>query len=134
MNIDLDSQMRYGDEQGLHNFMLFHQQVHDQIQKAIFLRTGALLPSFILLSPAAEEAWIATMRATLSGGTQEPKRALIDWLQFHSDLHNQEYSALGQGQAPDLSVADFSKPDQFTDWMYAHQQLHDQLSSFLGIV
>jgi hypothetical protein len=133
MNIDLDSQMRYGDTEGLRNFLLHHQQIHSQIQTAIFARTGALLPS-LLPSSAAEDAWIAVMRSTVSGQPAPSPHALIDWLQFHSDLHNQEYSALGQGQAPDLSVADFSKPDQFEDWMYAHQQLHDQLATFLGIV
>jgi hypothetical protein len=130
MNIDLVSTLDFSDTDGLLHFLNDHRFVHDQESTYLTAQFGGQFPTFGLFSSIAEDNWIQLMR-TRQGPVP---RALQDWLQIHASIHNQTYQAIaGEGTvAPDLSVVDFSKPDQFYDWMYVHQQMHDYEQQFLG--
>lgn len=133
MNIDLASQINFADAQGLRDFFLVHQFVHDEEAAALTAQFGVPATTFGVLSPAAEEAWVQLMAA---GSPRQPAPlALQDWLRLHAQIHINTYAQLGQNPttAPDLSLVDFSSPNEFYDWMYVHQQMHDFEQSTLGV-
>lgn len=131
MNLDIASSIDFGDSDGLLHFFNDHRFVHEEESIALTAKYGGVFSTFGLFSSLAEDAWINLMR-TRQG---PPPQALIDWLQVHAFIHDQTYAALaGSGTtAPDLSVVDFSKEDQFYDWMYVHQQMHDYEQQTLGL-
>lgn len=132
MNIDLAAQTQFKDAQGLRNFLLVHQFVHDQTATALNARFSVPVSSFGISSIFAEDAWLSVM--TEGKGAIMPD-SLKDWLKIHADIHTQSYTLLGQSPttAPDLSVADFSQAQGFDDWMFVHQQMHDFEYSQLGL-
>lgn len=135
MNIDFDSQMIFGDKEGLSSFLLTHRFAHNEIQAFLKVKKGVDFSTFGLTDGAAEDEWAALMKAGIDGKkVGKPPEALRDWLQRHAELHIAEYNAiLGTGtQAPDLSQVDFSVPSEFYDWMYAHQSMHDYEQQVLG--
>ena len=129
-NIDLASQIRFGDVVGLRTFLLQHKQDHDAIDGAIQTTQARLLTAGSLLSIAAEQTWVQLM---VQPDEPTDQRALQDWLADHGNLHDSEYAALGLADAPDLTEVDFSKADQFYDWMLAHAQLHQIEKNVLGL-
>jgi hypothetical protein len=130
MNIDFVSQMTFGDERALHDFLLVHRFVHAAVGAALQQRGASGLASATIDSDAAATDWVALMHgeAPPSGA-----HALADWLQLHANLHQAEYDALRAGQAPDLGSVDFSNPGQFYEWMAAHQAVHDQVGALAGV-
>lgn len=132
MNIDLASQLAFGDIDGLRNFFLLHRLVHDAEATAFTAKYHVSFSTFAVDSAAAVEAWSRLMKS--EKGTKAPQ-SLIDWLFLHAQIHTQAYSLLAGSPttAPDLSQVDFSSPEQFNDWMYVHQQMHDFEQSSLGI-
>jgi hypothetical protein len=134
MNIDLDSQIQYGDTEGLRQFFLTHRFVHAQTALAISQQFSIALPSIGLASGAAEDAWSELMTARINGESRQPTQPLLDWLNLHAQLHQHEYSAVSPSLiAPDLSTVNFNNEEQFNEWMQAHQQMHDAVSQSLGI-
>jgi len=131
MNIQPQSQTRFGDEAGIKDFFFWHRLAHIEIDRVITNAQAFSLPNATLDSQAAVDTWVRQMKADPNIG-EEDKRALFDWLQLHATLHQNEYQALGLGQAPDLGVVDFSQQDQFDDWMYQHSAVHDALNTATG--
>jgi len=131
MNLGLAAITDFGDVDGLRHFFNDHRFVHEQEAAALSARYGGSFSTFGLFSSLAEDAWVDLMRARRGPVPQ----ALRDWLQVHAQIHTQIYGIIAgnASQAPDLSVADFSKPDQFYDWMYVHLEVHDYEQSFLGL-
>jgi hypothetical protein len=132
MNIDLDSQLPFGDGPGLRAFMLTHRFVHSQIAVYVLAQYGIQLSDFGLLNEIAVHQWEELMR---QGRTSSVPQALQDWLNLHNTLHNQEFEAFsGENLVglPDLSSVNFSSQEQFYDWMTTHQELHDYEQSVLG--
>lgn len=127
MQVDLASQIQFGDASGIRDFMLVHRMAHAAISLGFEQRNVPPMSLVALESAAATEAWIATMQ-----GNDQPE-ALSDWLRLHYDLHQAEFNALGFGQAPDISTVDFRSPLQFYDWMFAHATMHDQVATALGV-
>ena len=132
MNIQLQSQMRYGDEAGLQDFAFVHRLVHHAVDDVIAARGRGSMPNATLDGSSALAAWSAAMRGEREL-TEQERHALRDWLQWHAALHQDEYSAFGLGFAPDLGVVDFGSEEQFNDWMYAHDQVHDTLNRAAGL-
>jgi len=131
VNIDLVSQMVFGDREGLRDFFLVHRFVHDQTAEALTKTLGRSTSTFGLSSGPAEDAWATLMQE----GEGAVSAALTDWLKFHADIHSTTYTLLGQPGtvAPDLSVADFTKAESFSDWMFVHQSMHDFEYAQLGL-
>ena len=131
MNLDLHSQLAFGDSTGLQAFFLLHRFVHEQEARALSDTYGGAFSTFGLSSQVAEGEWASLMRA-------EPRQpipaALSDWLRFHAAIHNITFQTIQSGGvAPDLSVTDFSQPTQFYDWMFVHTQMHDYEQQTLGL-
>lgn len=134
MNLDLSSTFNFGDSDALRHFMLDHRFVHEAESVAFRAKFGAQQSTFGLGGAQALDEWIELMQGEHGHGRPPP--ALDDWLKIHAFMHIQAYTLLGQSPtfAPDLSVVDFSVPQQFYDWMYSHQQMHDWEQSQLGLM
>lgn len=111
MNIDLQSNMRFGDREAFLTFLGDHAIAHTQYQSAVFTFNGKQIPGFDMAEFGAQQ----------------------DWLAEHYEVHRALYSALGLGDAPDLETVDFGKEGQFQDWMQNHQLIHDTIDSLLGL-
>ena len=131
MNLDLASNFDFGNEKALQTFFFDHRVVHEQTSATLTAKHGGAFSTFGISSPIAENQWLEAMK-TSQGPMPD---ALQDWLRYHAAIHNATYLTIaGSGTvAPDLSVVDFSKADQFYDWLYVHQQMHDFEQSSLGI-
>ena len=131
MNLDLQSQMAYGDREGLADFLLVHRLVHQQVDAVIAQAQRGIMPSATINSSAAEQVWGALMDPDAEISVQDAQ-VMQDWLQVHANLHQAEYTALNLGYAPDLSQVDFGDEAQFYVWMYAHAAIHDTLDQATG--
>jgi len=132
MNIDVYSQIVFGDTQALKVFFLAHRFAHDQESKALSDRYGGAFSTFGMSSPVAEETWAQMMQEEPPRPTPPP---LADWLLFHAAIHNTTFQTIQSigVVAPDISVADFSSPTQFYDWLLVHQLMHDYERQALGL-
>lgn len=128
MNIQLQSQMAYGDTTGLRDFFFVHHLVHQAVDAHIAAAGKGAMANAVLDSDSALDGWAAVMRKDESVPSGKAS-ALTDWLHLHAALHQGEYSAFGLGIAPDLGVVDFSSERQFYDWMLAHREVHDTLNA-----
>lgn len=131
VNIQLQSQMFYGDADALRDFFFVHRLVHIGIDAAVSRAGLGSLPNATLDSERALAAWVSVMRKDQQAD-EGGQYALLDWLQLHANLHQAEYSALGLGVGPDLGVVDFSQESEFYDWMYSHAAAHDTLGDATG--
>ena len=129
MNIGLQSQMLFGDEQSLRDFFLVHRMVHDAYSKAIIAKGGPVMPTGGLSNEFALKEWGALMR-----GADIGKAAVLrDWLELHQNLHHAAYAAVGFGLLPDLVDTDFAQEDQFYDWMFGHEAIHALIGQAVGV-
>jgi hypothetical protein len=133
MNIDIFSQVDFGDAEGLRGFFLAHRFTHAQTALALAVAGSGVTPGGGLWGQLYEDSWIEQMRATLREEPIEVPPAVRDWLNQHAQLHQDEYSALSIGDVPDLSNVNFGSPSQFYDWMDAHRQVHDIVAGVLRI-
>ena len=134
MNLDIFSQIEFGDGHGVRAFMLAHSLIHDEEAVAIAAQFGVSQSTFAMRNGSAEDAWVARMAER--GEKGQIPFALQDWLEWHADIHNQTYQIIGGNagvQAPDLSQVDFGNAEQFYDWMQSHQQMHDFEQQSLGL-
>jgi hypothetical protein len=132
VNIQLQSQTPYGNEDGLRDFFFVHKLVHIAVDAAATLKGLGNAANATLDSTAALDGWLAAMRKD-DGAPRGGDYALRDWLQLHAALHQAEYAMWGLGQAPELGVVDFGSESQFYDWMLAHSDVHDTLNQAAGI-
>jgi len=130
VNIQVQSQMFYGDEASLKDFFFVHRLVHLRVDQVINTAGGGSMPNATLDNDNALSTWVKQMRKEPLA--EEEDRSLFDWLQLHANLHQFEYQALGLGTAPDFGVVDFSSQQQFDDWMFEHSAIHDTLNAATG--
>ena len=133
MNLDVISQINFGDAKALRDFFLAHRFVHDQTASALTAKFKLPVSSFGVTDELAERAWIDSMDPNRRGAPTSA--SLQAWLNIHNTIHVNTYSLLGQSvnDAPDLSQVDFSRQDQFYDWLYTHQTMHDFEQVSLGL-
>jgi hypothetical protein len=131
MNIDFSASFEFGDARALNLFLLDHATIHEQTATALTARFGGSYTTAGLLSPLVEGDWARLMQEKQG----KPSLPLIDWLQIHYQIHNTTYQQLAGSatNAPDISIADFSKPGSFYDWMLTHQEMHDFEQLILGL-
>jgi hypothetical protein len=131
MNLDVASVFPFGDTASLRSFMLDHNTVHLATANALTAKYGGVYSTFGLMDQLAEDAWATAME--MPDTPVSP--ALQGWLELHNLMHAQTYQRIsGVGvTAPDLSLVDFSKPDQFYLWMLVHQEMHDYEQQTLGL-
>lgn len=129
MNISLQSQMLFGDEQSLRDLFLVHRMAHDAYAKAIIGKGGPPMPTGGLSNEFALREWGSLMRGEDAGSAA----ILRDWLELHQNLHQAEYAAVGFGLLPDLVNVDFSQEGQFYDWMFGHTEIHNIIGQAVGV-
>ena len=132
MNIEVQSQILFGDVQGLKDWFLVHRLAHHGVDEAIAQAGRGSMPSATIDSDSAMHAWAALMTP---GATVDAlsRRALLNWMTLHDSLHQAEYGALGLGTAPDMGLADLGDEQQFYDWMQVHSQVHDIENTAAGV-
>jgi hypothetical protein len=131
VNIDLASTFNFGDVPALRQFFLDHYTVHIQTAQALGTTYGGIFSTTGLFDQLAEDAWVEVMSQRTPAS-----RPLAYWLILHNQIHQTtEQQIVSAGlNAPDLSIVDFSKEDQFYDWMYVHQEMHDYEQQALGLL
>ena len=102
----------FTDAQGLQSFSFANNDLHVQINRALFSQYQIEMPTYIL-DPIS---------------TQQPD----NWLYTHQNVHNLMNSVLGIA-GNDLTDVDFSNKDQVASWIWLHAQEHLQASKKLGI-
>lgn len=127
MPIGIESQMAFGDGDALLVFALAHRLTHDAYAKVIDQKTSPT-PNFDVGDGQAHQDWIKCMK---DGAQATP--SLLTWLQWHQNLHQAEYAAIGMSNQPDILQVDFSQEDQFATWMQTHAQIHLDESAALGV-
>jgi len=111
MNIDLQSNMRYGDEAAFLSFMGDHAFAHTQYQSAMFAQNGVQIPVF-------DMAELGNPR---------------EWALAHYEIHRAINSVLKLPEPSDLLDFEIDKAPSFEDWMLNHQDLHDTTDKILGL-
>lgn len=111
MNIDLDSLVQFGDDEGLQAFIGDHAFAHETIAGAITDQTQASIQHFPLADMGNQETW----------------------MQVHDTEHRSIASALGLGDTPDLASYNLQDQQQFYDWMEYHASLHQIINATLGL-
>ena len=113
MNIDIASDIEFGDEDGFVDFLASNELNHQQQQEAM-LKAGLDADYAPLYSgPKVDQNWLGT----------------------HYMVHLDQFEKLGLGadNLPDISQCDFSDEQQFADWMADHAYIHDVVNSVLGL-
>lgn len=111
MNLDLQSNMRYGDKQAFLSFLGDHAFAHTQYQAAMFAQTGVQIPGFDM--------------AELGNPAE--------WALAHYEIHRAINSVLKLPEPSDLLSFDIERETSFYDWTINHQFLHDTTDSILGL-
>lgn len=111
MNIDLQSNMRFGDTEAFLIFLGDHALAHQQYQAAMFTQKGVQIPGFDM--------------AELG----DPK----EWALAHYEIHRAIGSVLLLPEPTDLLELDLEREAQFYTWTYNHQVLHDAIDTVLGL-
>jgi len=111
VNIDLQSNVRFGDREGFEVFLGDHAMAHLQYQQAMFAQTGVQVPGFDMAS---------------LGNPQE-------WALAHYEIHRAINNRLGLPEPADLLSFDIEQPGPLQDWLLNHQYLHDATDSVLGL-
>lgn len=107
MNIDLQSQVTFGDSTSMMIFFGDHAFAHQTIAEAI--------TDVTLQFPLVEVDNI------------------YDWLEYHAAQHDSINAALNLTAPADLREVDLTDESQFYDWMNNHMMLHDVINQTLGL-
>ena len=111
MNIDLQSNVHFGDKEGFLVFLGDHAMAHQQYQAAMVAQTGVQVPGFDM--------------AELG----DPK----EWALAHYEIHRAINNTLKFPEPVDLLTFDIEKEGPFQDWLLNHQYLHDATDATLGL-
>ncbi len=111
MNIDLQSNMSYGDREGFLSFLGDHAMAHLQYQQAMFAQFGIQVPGFDMAELGNPD----------------------DWKLSHYEIHRAINSVLKLPEPADLLDFDVKEKGAFEDWMQNHQYLHDTTDTILGL-
>jgi hypothetical protein len=112
MNFILFSDMKYGDEDSMRDF-LFHNSLSHKAVAEKFIAGGMTALTYPL----------------------DDIGDLQDWLTTHAMVHQRELSNLGATEVFHiLDDTDWSDEHTFRNWHFMHALLHQQVDQALGIV
>jgi hypothetical protein len=111
VNLDLQSNMRFGDAEAFMIFLGDHALAHQQYQAAIFTQKGVQIPGFDM--------------AELG----DPK----EWALAHYEIHRAINSVLLLPEPTDLLDLSLDNEKMWYDWTTNHSFLHDAIDSLLGL-
>jgi len=120
--LDLESQLAFGDTDGLRWWFQTHAAQHSSYVAKLQANYGVTPPGVDLLDQRALADWITAMQ---DGPEGKVSLQLAGWLLDHERLHQAELSALNGPTELGISTVDFRDPEQFYGWMLDHIQLHD---------
>ena len=121
-SLDLESQLTFGDAEGLAWWLQVHANQHAKYVAKLTNTYQATAPGVQLLDQVALVDWVKAMAEGPQGRMTE---ALRNWLLDHERLHAAELKSIGGPTETGLSTVDFRDPQQFYGWMFDHIQLHD---------
>lgn len=111
MNIDLQSNIKFGDKEAFLVFLGDHAMAHQQYQAAMFTQTGVQVPGFDMAELGKPNEWALA----------------------HYEIHRSINNRLGLPEPSDLLSFDLEHEGPFQDWLLNHQYLHDATDSLLGL-
>ena len=111
MNIDLQSNMHFGDKEAFLVFLGDHAMAHQQYQAKMFTQAGVQVPGFDM--------------AELGNPT--------DWALQHYEIHRAINNTLKLPDPSDLLAFEVDQEAAFYDWLINHQYLHDATDVSLGL-
>ncbi len=120
--LDISSQMTFGDVQGLRQWFLEHAIAHQNYARNLALKYKADSPLFDLADQGCMADWGVAMAQGKDG---QITQRITNWLLAHNAIHTTELTVTGAAQPIDLTQVDFRDQDQFYDWMANHILLHD---------
>jgi hypothetical protein len=111
-NMDTLSQVRWGDPDGLNDFLfengIQHQSFAERLQDV-----GFQVPRYPLIDADVED--------------------LDDWLAIHQIEHQAFATILDLDNPFNLLDADWNQEDDFYDWIQQHLLIHEQIARTLGV-
>ena len=111
MNIDLQSNIRFGDKEAFAIFLGDHAMAHLQYQASMFTQTGVQVPGFDMAELGRQDEWALA----------------------HYEIHRAINNRLNLGDPVDLLSFDIEHDGPFQDWLLNHAYLHDATDSVLGL-
>lgn len=113
MNLDIASDIEFGDEDGFLEFLAMNEINHQQQQEAMLKAGFDADYAPLFTSPNVDENWLGT----------------------HYLIHLDQFEKLGLGASnlPDISQCNFKDPDQFAEWMANHAYIHDVVNTVLNL-
>ena len=111
-NMDTLSQVRFGDPDGLNEFLfengIQHQSFAERLQDL-----GFQVPRYPLIDADVED--------------------LDDWLAIHQIEHQSFATILDLDNPFNLLDSDWNQEDDFYDWIQQHLLIHEQIARTLGV-
>lgn len=133
MNIYLQSDMSFGDNQALRVFFGDHGQAHATYARLLSEMGLPTSGYFDVSDQGTVDAWTAMNDALRTEEKVKQPNSITNWLIMHATLHDAESQALGITLTSGLDDADFTNKEQFFDWFYIHQQQHLAQDMALGL-
>ena len=112
MNMEVLSYVRFGDKDGLGEF-LFENGVQHQLFYEQLADAGILIQKYPI--------------------TDADTKNLDDWLFVHNQEHQAIATLLKLDNPFQLLDADWNVEDDFYDWIGVHQTIHQQIAAALGV-
>ena len=112
MNMEVLSYVRFGDKDGLGEF-LFENGVQHQLFYEQLADAGILIQKYPI--------------------TDADTKNLDDWLFVHNQEHQAIATLLNLDNPFQLLDADWNVEDDFYDWIGVHQTIHQQIAAALGV-
>jgi len=112
VNFDTLSYVKFGDKDGLGEFLFENDQQH-QLFYQVLTAKGIAIPEY----PIADA----------------DTKNLDDWLLLHNQVHEALARALGLDNPFQLLDADWNVEEDFYDWIGVHESIHEQIAAALGV-
>ena len=112
MNFESLSYVRFGDRDGLDEFLFENAQQHKLFYE-VLMDKGIITPFYPIFN------------ADLAN--------LDDWLFVHNEMHQNLASTLNLDNPFQLLDSDWKVEEDFYDWIGVHQTIHEQIAKQLGV-
>ena len=112
MNMEALSYVKFGDKDGLEEFLFENGQQHKLFYE-ILMDRGIITPLYPIYNA-------------------DPSN-LDDWLFVHNDMHQRLARTLNLDNPFQLLDSDWRVEEDFYDWIGVHQTIHEQIAKQLGV-
>ena len=112
MNMEALSYVKFGDRDGLDEFLFENAQQHKLFYE-VLMDKGITTPFYPIFNA-------------------EPAN-LDDWLFVHNEMHQRLATTLNLDNPFQLLDSDWKVEEDFYDWIGVHQTIHEQIAKQLGV-